>query len=263
MKVNLNNKVALVTGAASGIGKEVAIKFAQNGAKVAIADLNIDKANEVAAELTKNHQVEAMGVAMDVSNEEQVNKGVDEVVAKFNKIDTLVSNAGIQIISPIINFDFAKWKKVIDIHLHGTFLVTKASMKKMIEKKTGGRVIIMGSVHSFEASKDKAAYVAAKHAQLGFMRALAKEGAEHNISANLVGPGFVKTPLVEKQIPEQAKSLGISEDEVIHKIMLGETVDGEFTLTDDIANVVLFLAGFETNALTGQSFIASHGWHMQ
>ncbi len=133
----------------------------------------------------------------------------------------------------------------------------------MIAGGNGGRIIVMGSVHSFEASKNKAAYVTAKHGLLGFVRAIAKEGAEHNISSNLIGPGFVRTPLVEKQIPEQAKSLGISEAEVIKNIMLGETVDGEFTTTDDIANVATFLAGFETNALTGQSIIVSHGWHIQ
>jgi 3-hydroxybutyrate dehydrogenase len=133
----------------------------------------------------------------------------------------------------------------------------------MIEKKNGGRIIVIGSVHSFEASKNKAAYVTAKHGLLGFVRAVAKEGAEHNISSNLIGPGFVKTPLVEKQIPEQAKTLGISEEDVVKKVMLGETIDGEFTTVDDVADVALFLAGFPTNALSGQSIIVSHGWHIQ
>jgi 3-hydroxybutyrate dehydrogenase len=185
------------------------------------------------------------------------------MVAKFGQIDILVSNAGIQTISSITQFEFAQWKRLLDIHINGAFLTTKASMKKMIEKGNGGRIIIIGSVHSFEASKNKSAYVTAKHGLLGFVRAIAQEGAKYNISSNLIGPGFVKTPLVEKQIPEQAKSLGISEEEVIKNIMLGETVDGEFTTSDDIANLATFLAGFETNALTGQSMIASHGWHIQ
>src|SRR5579863_2382158 len=234
---NLKGKVAIVTGSASGIGKRIAEMYAQHGANVVIAGLNLDAATSVATEIKNAYKQDTLAVAMDVTNEAQVNDGVDATVAKFGKIDVLVSNAGIQTISPIVDFEFDKWKRLFDIHVHGAFLTTKACMKKMIEKGNGGRIIVMGSVHSFEASKNKAAYVTAKHGLLGFVRAIAKEGAEHNISSNLIGPGFVKTPLVEKQIPEQAKSLGISEDEVVKHIMLGETVDGEFTTTEDIANL--------------------------
>ncbi|MCC2624771.1 MAG: short-chain dehydrogenase [Burkholderiales bacterium] len=260
---NLKGKVAIVTGSASGIGKRIAQMYAEHGAKVVIADLNLDAATMVANEIKKDFNQDTLAVAMDVTDEKQVNDGVDATIAQFGKIDILVSNAGIQTISPIVDFEFDKWKRLFDIHVHGAFLTTRACMKKMIEKGNGGRIIVMGSVHSFEASKNKAAYVTAKHGLLGFVRAIAKEGAEHNISSNLIGPGFVKTPLVEKQIPEQAKTLGITEDEVVKNIMLGETVDGEFTTTEDIASLATFLAGFETNALTGQSMIASHGWHIQ
>lgn len=260
---NLKGKVAIVTGSASGIGKRIAEVFAEHGANVAIADMNQEAATATATEIKNLYKQDTLALAMDVADEVQVNSGVNATVAKFGKIDILVSNAGIQTISPIVDFEFAKWKRLIDIHIHGTFLTTKACMQKMIASGNGGRIIVIGSVHSFEASKNKAAYVTAKHGLLGFVRSIAKEGAEHNISANLIGPGFVKTPLVSKQIPEQAQALGISEEEVVKKIMLGETVDGEFTTTDDIANLATFLAGFETNALTGQSIIASHGWHIQ
>jgi 3-hydroxybutyrate dehydrogenase len=260
---NVKGKVSLITGSASGIGKEVAIKFAEAGSNVVIADLNIDAATQVADELKKVYNVNTLAVKMDVTNETEVNSCVDKIVNLFGKIDVLVSNAGIQTISSIIDFPYEQWKRLFDIHVHGAFLTSKACMKKMIEKKTGGKIIVMGSVHSFEASLNKAAYVTAKHGLLGLVRSIAKEGAAHNICSNLIGPGFVKTPLVEKQIPEQAKSLGISEEEVVKKIMLGETVDGEFTTTDDIADVALFFAGFESTALTGQSLIASHGWHIQ
>jgi 3-hydroxybutyrate dehydrogenase len=121
----------------------------------------------------------------------------------------------------------------------------------------------MGSVHSKEASVLKAPYVTAKHGLMGLARVIAKEGAPYGVRANVVCPGFVKTPLVEKQIPEQAKELGLSEEEVVSKVMLKNTVDGEFTTTDDVAQAVLFLAAFESNALTGQSLVVSHGWHMQ
>lgn len=259
----LNEKVAIITGSASGLGKRMAEVFAENGAKVVIADLNLEAAQAVATEIGTKYKTEALALAMDVTSEQQVNSGVDATVAKFGKIDILVSNAGIQTIAPIQEFEFEKWKKLLDIHVNGAFLTTKACMKKMIEKKNPGRIIVIGSIHSVEASKDKSAYVTAKHGLLGFVRAIAKEGAKYNISSNLIAPGFVRTPLVDKQIPEQAKSLGISEDEVVKNIMLGETVDGEFTTVDDIADMALFFAGFKTNALTGQSLLATHGWHMQ
>lgn len=263
MNNNLSGKVTIITGSASGIGKKMAERFAQYGSHVVIADLNLDTATAVAAEIKTTYNIETFAVKMDVTNENEVNTGIDAVVNKFGKIDCLISNAGIQTISPIVDFEYEKWKRLFEIHVHGTFLTTKACMKKMIETRNGGRILVIGSVHSFEASKDKAAYVTAKHGLLGFVRAIAKEGAQHNISSNLIGPGFVKTPLVEKQIPEQAKSLGISEEEVVKRVMLGETVDGEFTTVDDVADVAAFLAGFPTNALTGQSIIVSHGWHIQ
>jgi len=259
----LNAKVAIVTGSASGLGKRMAEVFAQNGANVVIADLNIDAATAVATEITAKYGKEALPLVMDVTNEAQVNDGVDKTVAKFGKVDILVSNAGIQTIAPIEGFEFDKWKRLLDIHVNGAFLTTKACMKKMIELKTPGRIVVIGSIHSVEASKDKSAYVTAKHGLMGFVRAIAKEGAKYGICANLIGPGFVRTPLVDKQIPEQAKSLGITEEEVVKNVMLGETVDGEFTTVDDIADIALFFAGFKTNALTGQSILATHGWHMQ
>ncbi|MFN8770842.1 MAG: 3-hydroxybutyrate dehydrogenase [Neisseriaceae bacterium] len=263
MNNNLKGKVAIITGSASGIGKHMAEKFAQYGSHVVIADINLDAAMSVASEIQMTYNIETLAIKMDVTSESEVNAGIEAVINKFGKIDCLISNAGIQTISPIVDFEFEKWKRLFDIHVHGAFLTTKACMRKMIEKKNGGRIIVIGSVHSFEASKNKAAYVTAKHGLLGFVRAVAKEGAEHNISSNLIGPGFVKTPLVEKQIPEQAKTLGISEEDVVKKVMLGETIDGEFTTVDDVADVALFLAGFPTNALSGQSIIVSHGWHIQ
>jgi 3-hydroxybutyrate dehydrogenase len=129
-------------------------------------------------------------------------------------------------------------------------------------KQNSGALIYIGSVHSYEASPLKSAYVAAKHGILGFARAVAKEGAKHNVRSNVICPGFVLTPLVEKQIPEQARELGISEERVVKEIMLGTTVDNEFTRVEDVAEVALELAAFETNALTGQSIVVSHGWHM-
>jgi 3-hydroxybutyrate dehydrogenase len=259
---SLKGKVAVVTGAASGIGKQIALTLSAAGAAVAIADLNQDGANAVAEEI-KSAGGKALGIAMDVTNEDAVNQGIDTVAAELGSVDILISNAGIQIVNPIENYSFADWKKMQAIHVDGAFLTTKAALKHMYKDDRGGIVIYMGSVHSHEASPLKSAYVTAKHGLLGLARVLAKEGAKHNVRSHVVCPGFVRTPLVDKQIPEQAKELGISEEDVIKRVMLGGTVDGIFTTVEDVAQTVLFLSSFPTAALTGQSFIVSHGWYMQ
>ena len=256
-----DGKVAIITGAASGIGKEIALRFAARGGIPVIADLNIDAADATASEI-KSKGSDSFAVGMNVADEAAVEKGVADTMAKYGRIDVLVSNAGIQIVRPVVELPFADWKRLLAIHLDGAFLTTKACLKHMYAAKSGS-IIYMGSVHSKEASVLKAPYVTAKHGLLGLCRVVAKEGARHNVRANVVCPGFVRTPLVDKQIPEQAKELGISEDEVIKRVMLKDTVDGEFTTTADVAEAVLFLAGFETNALTGQSLVVSHGWFME
>lgn len=259
---DLTRKVALVTGAASGLGKEIALTFAKAGASVAIADLNGDGAEAVASQI-RELGGSAIGVTMDVTNEDAVNTATDAVADKFGSVDILVSNAGIQIVNPIVDFSYGDWRKMQAIHVDGAFLTTKAALRHMYKDDRGGVVIYMGSVHSHLASPLKSAYVTAKHALLGLSRTLAKEGAAHNVRSHVVCPGFVRTPLVEKQIPEQARELGISEADVEKNVMLGGTVDGIFTTVDDIAQTTLFLAAFPTAALTGQSFVVSHGWFMQ
>ena len=257
----LSGKVAIITGSASGIGKEIAKRFAAEDAKVVIADLQETAAQATANEIGQTGAV-AMGVAMDVSDESAVEAGIAAAADRLGGVDILVSNAGIQIVKAIDEFPFAEWKKMLAIHLDGAFLTTKACLQHMYKRK-GGSIIFIGSVHSKEASLLKAPYVTAKHGLVGLCKVVAKEGAEHGVRANVVCPGFVRTPLVDKQIPEQAKELGISEDEVVHNVMLRETVDGEFTTTEDVAEAALFFAAAKTNALTGQSLIVSHGWFME
>ncbi|TKS53519.1 3-hydroxybutyrate dehydrogenase [Luteimonas yindakuii] len=258
----LDGKVCVVTGAASGIGLRIAEVYAQAGGRVVIADLRQDAAEAAAASI-RDAGGEAMAVAMDVTDERQVIDGVAKAVAAWGKVDVLVANAGIQIVNRITDFSYADWKKLLAIHLDGSFLTTRECLRDMEKRREGGAIIYMGSVHSHLASKLKAPYVTAKHGLLGLARTVAKEGAEYGVRANVICPGFVRTPLVEKQIPEQAREFGISEDEVVKNIMLKDTVDGEFTTVDDVANVALMLAAFETNALTGQSITVSHGWFMQ
>lgn len=259
--MELDGKSCIVTGAASGIGRAIAARYVAAGANVAIADLKLDAAEAVAAELSARGPGGAMGLAMDVTDEAQVNAGVAQVVTRWGGVDVLVSNAGIQIVHPVEDFPFADWKKLLAIHLDGAFLTSKACIPHM-KAKGAGSIIFMGSVHSREASPLKSAYVTAKHGLLGLARVIAKEGGAHGIRANVICPGFVRTPLVDKQIPEQAAELGISEKEVIERIMLGETVDKEFTTVEDVAEIAFVFAAFPSNALTGQALNVSHGWSM-
>ncbi len=260
--MKLQGKSAIVTGAASGIGKAIAELLASEGAAVAVADLNEEAAVKVARSIEAAGGL-AMGVAMDVTDEQAVDRATEAVADRFGGVDILVSNAGIQIVNPIHEYSFSDWKRMQAIHLDGAFLTTRAALRHMYREGRGGTVIYMGSVHSHEASPLKCAYVAAKHGLLGLARVVAKEGGERNVRSHVICPGFVRTPLVDKQIPEQARELGISEEEVVRRVMLGGTVDGVFTTVDDVAQTALFLCAYPSAALTGQSFVVSHGWYMQ
>lgn len=262
--MKLQNKTAFITGAASGIGLAIAKRFSQEGANVVIADLNLTAAESAAKSIQfKDSQNKTLALKVNVTEEEQVKKAVETAAQTFGHIDILVSNAGFQHIDAVDKLSYADWKKMLAVHLDGAFLVTRECLKVMYPSQRGGSIIYMGSVHSKEASLLKAPYVTAKHGLIGLCKVVAKEGAPYGVRANVICPGFVRTPLVEKQIPEQAKTLGISEEEVIKKILLGQTVDGEFTTLDDIAELALFFASFHSNALTGQSINATHGWVME
>jgi 3-hydroxybutyrate dehydrogenase len=260
--MKLRGKTAIVTGAASGIGKHIALAYACEGARVAVADLDQSAANAVATEITAAGG-QALGVCMDVTVERAVIDGIGAIIAAFGGVDILVSNAGLQIVHPLEEFSFEEWKRLISVHLDGAFLTTKACLPHMYRSGRGGSIIYMGSVHSKEASVLKAPYVTAKHGLIGLAKAVAKEGAPHGVRANVICPGFVRTPLVDRQIPEQARMLGIPEQAVVRDVMLKDTVDGEFTTVQDVAEVALLFAAFPSNALTGQSLVVSHGWHMQ
>ncbi len=255
--MKLAGKVAVVTGAASGLGRAIAQRYLAEGARVAIADVR--GAEDAARALGPA----ALGVSMDVTDESQVEGGIARVVKELGGVDVLVSNAGVQHISALVDLKFSDWRRMLAIHLDGAFLTTRACLRQMAAQKRGGAIIYMGSVHSKEASPLKGPYVTAKHGLIGLCKSVAKEGAAHGVRSNVICPGFVRTPLVEKQIPEQARELGISEEDVIKNVMLRTTVDGEFTTLADVAEVALFFAAFPSNALTGQSVIVSHGWHME
>lgn len=259
--MRLNNRIALITGAGRGIGRAIAARYAREGALVAVADLDMASAQE-AVDAIHAEGGTAMALAMDVTSEQAVDDGVAAIVANWGRLDIALANAGVQHIDPVHKLAYDDWRKVLDVHLNGAFLVTRAALNQMYQSG-GGSMLYMGSVHSLEASPLKSPYVAAKHGLLGLCRAVAKEGAEHGVSSNIICPGFVRTPLVEKQIPEQARELGISEEAVVRDVMLKHTVDGEFTTLEDVAEIAVNLAAFPSAALTGQSVVVSHGWHMQ
>jgi 3-hydroxybutyrate dehydrogenase len=259
--MRLENQIALITGAGRGIGRAIAEHYGREGARVAVADLTLESAQETVDAIEKAGGT-AMALAMDVTDEAAVDAGVATIVEAWGGLDIAVANAGIQHIDPVHKLAYADWRRVINVHLDGAFLVTRAALRQMYASG-GGTMLYMGSVHSLEASPLKSPYVAAKHGMLGLCRAVAKEGAEHGVRSNIICPGFVRTPLVDKQIPEQAKELGISEEEVISKVMLKNTVDGKFTTLEDVSEMAVHLAAFPSAALTGQSFVVSHGWHMQ
>jgi 3-hydroxybutyrate dehydrogenase len=260
--MQLKDKTAIITGASSGIGKEIARQFVREGARVAIAALDLDEARAAAREIDRDGS-STLAVEMDVTSEELVNSGVEQVSRDLGGVDILVSNAGIQTVGPLDRYAFDDWKKLLAVHLDGAFLTTRACLQRMYAQGRGGSIIYIGSVHSKEGSKLKAPYVTAKHGLIGLAKVVAKEGADHGVRSNVICPGYVKTKLVERQIPEQARHLGISEADVISKVMLAQTVDGEFTTHDDVARCAAFLAAFPSNALTGQSIVVSHGWYMQ
>lgn len=260
-QLRLRDKVAVITGAASGIGREIAVTFAREGAKVVIADLDRDAAEATARDIDPSAE-RALGIAMDVTDEAQVEAGMSRAIEAFGRVDVLISNAGIQIVAPLVEFEFANWKTLMSVHLDGAFLTTRAALRQMYRQKSGS-IIYIGSVHSKEASQLKAPYVTAKHGLIGLAKVVAKEGGAHGVRSNVICPGFVRTPLVEKQIPEQAREFGISEEDVVRTVMLKDTVDGEFTTVADVAETAAFLAAFPSNALTGQSIVVSHGWSMQ
>ena len=259
--MQLQGKTAIVTGGASGIGAAIVRAFVREGVAVCVADLNLEASQRLADEL--GGAPRAIPVRMDVADEDEVQRGVDAAAARLGGIDILVSNAGIQHLDEIVDLSFANWRRILAIHLDGAFLTARACLRHMYAQQRGGTILLTGSVHSKEASVKKGPYVAAKHGLLGLCRVIAKEGAPHGVRSNVICPGFVRTPLVERQIPELAAKMGVSEQEIVRDVMLKTTVDGELTTVADIAAIAVFLAGFPTNALTGQSVIASHGWHLE
>ena len=255
-------KTVLITGSSSGIGLGIAKEFAKTKQFNIIFNGLEANGPEIAKEVAKEYGIETMFSNANMLKPEELRKMVDDGIAKFGKIDVLVNNAGIQHVSAIEDFPDDKWNAIIGINLTSAFYLTKAVWKGMKERKFG-RIINIASAHGLVASEFKSAYVASKHGVLGFTKTIALEGAPFNITANAICPGYVKTPLVEKQIVDQAKTHGIPESEVISKIMLYKQAVKEFVTVELIGQAAVFMASESASTLTGISLPIDGGWNAQ
>ena len=250
----LSGKTAIVTGGGSGIGKAVGLIFSNNGANVVIADFNEENGKNAEKEI-KN----SLFIKTDVANEESVKNMIEKTVKKFASIDILVNNAGLQFISKVEDFPVEKWNQLIGVMLTGTFLCTKYAVPYM-KKQNWGRIINTSSAHGKEASPWKAAYVAAKHGIIGFTKVIAKELAEFNITANSICPGYVLTPLVQKQITDLAKQYNISEEEVPSKVLLKDQPIKNLVTVEELAELYLYISSDKAKNITSQAISIDGGW---
>lgn len=260
--MTLEGKTALITGSTSGIGLGIAQHFASLGANIVINGFG-DK-NEIDTIL---QEIEGQGVKAyysdaDMSKEDAIEAMAEEAIRQFGGVDILVNNAGIQHVAPIDEFPVEKWNAIIAINLSSAFHTTRLFAPHMKERGWG-RIINIASVHGLVASAYKAAYVAAKHGIMGLTKVAALDLAEHGITANAICPGYVKTPLVEAQIPQQAKSHGISEEEVTQKIFLKNHAVKDFVGVDDIAELASFLCSDAARTITGIGLPIDAGWSAQ
>ncbi len=253
----LKDKIAIITGAGSGIGKGIAKKFSENNAKIIIADFN-EENGKLAEKEIKN----SIFIKTDVSNEESVKNMINETINKFGKIDILVNNAGLQYIAKVEDFPLEKWDQLIGVMLTGTFLCTKYAVPHM-KKNNWGRIINISSAHGKVASPWKSAYVAAKHGIIGFTKVIAKELAEFNITANSICPGYVLTPLVQKQINDLAKQYNISPEEVPEKVLLKDQPIKTLVTVEEVADLALYLATDKAKHITSQALSIDGGWTAQ
>lgn len=254
MRVDLTGRSAIVTGAASGIGRAVAEALAGAGARVLLADLNAEAGERVAASLR-----ECSFLRTDVGSRDDCRRLVDRAVELHGGVDILVNNAGVQHVAPVEDFDEDRWEQLVRIMLIGAFLLTKYSVPHMY-RKGWGRIVNIASIHSLVASPYKSAYVAAKHGLLGLTKTVALEAAEHGVTVNAICPSYVRTAIVEKQIADQSKTHGIPESEVVEKIMLAPAAVKRLLEPSEVAAYALFLCSDEASAITGAAQVMDAGW---
>jgi 3-hydroxybutyrate dehydrogenase len=251
---SLEGKVALVTGAAGGIGLATARALAAAGARVTLADIDAERGQAEAAQITG-----ARFVAMDLAQPGGAARAAQETIAAHGQLDILINNAGIQHVAPITEFPEAKWRLLIELMLTAPFLLTQAALPGMYARGWG-RIVNVGSVHSLRASAYKSAYVAAKHGLLGLTRVTALEGAEHGVTCNCICPSYVRTALVEKQIADQARTHGIPESEVVAKVMVAEAPIHRLLEPAEVGEYIAFLCSDSAAGVTGSAVTIDCGW---
>lgn len=254
-------KTALITGSTSGIGLAIAKTFAGEGYNIMFHGLE-ENGKEIAEKVGIENNIKTSFSNANLMNPEAIKELVETTISKFGSIEVLINNAGIQYVSPVEDFPLDKWNAIIAINLSSVFIASKAVWKSMKENKYG-RIINISSVHGLRASEFKSAYVSSKHGVIGLTKVLALEGAVDNITCNAICPGYVKTPLVEGQIKDQANAHHLSEDEVVKKIMLKKQAVKEFIPEDKIAELAVFLAMDNASSITGSSFTLDGGWTAQ
>lgn len=254
----MKGKVAIVTGGASGIGLAIAEMFAREGVNCVIADLEASGGEQAATKL-QNAGTECLFVATSVSQPGDVRHLVEATMERFGRLDILVNNAGLQFVAPVVDFPEERWDTLIGVMLTGTFLCCKYALPHMIQQKWG-RIINISSVHGKVASPFKVAYISAKHGVLGLTKVVALEMGENNITCNAICPGYVRTPLVEKQIADQARVNGISEEDVVKKIMLAPAAIRRMLEPGEVASLVAYLCSDAAAGITGAALDIDLGW---
>ena len=256
----LSGKTAIVTGSTSGIGLGIAEALAGKGANIVLNGFGEAVAiEELRSRLSRDHNVGVSYSAADISKPDEIADMIGEAKSEFGKIDILVNNAGIQYVAPLEEFPPEKWNAIIAINLTGAFHTSRLVVADM--KAAGwGRIVNIASAHALVASPFKSAYVAAKHGIAGLTKTVALEVAEHGVTVNAVCPGYVMTPLVQKQIPDQAKARGISEEAVVHDVLLAAQSTKEFVEVSEVASLVAFLCSVEAKSITGAILPIDGGW---
>lgn len=250
----LAGRVALITGAGGAIGTAIAHALAADGARIVVADLDL-----AAAERTASALPDARAAQADVADRLACRRLVADTVDRDGSLDILVNDAGLQFVAPIDEYPEEKFDLLMKVMVYGPFWLTRDALPHM-KARGWGRIVNMGSIHSLIASPNKSAYTAAKHAVLGLTRATALEAGAHGITANCVCPTYVDTPLVRNQVAPTAEALGISEEQVVHDVMLGPAAVKRFLRPDEVAAYVRFLCSDAASGITGSAQLIDGGW---